>query len=52
VRGLDPEPTARALIGMNLQYFFDTLVDAEEPDVDGAAATLVALWTRALFGAH
>jgi hypothetical protein len=27
IAGVDPEPTARALIGMNLQYFFDQLVD-------------------------
>jgi AcrR family transcriptional regulator len=51
VSGLDPEPAARALIGMNLQYFFDTLVGVQDPDVDAAAATLLVLWTRALFGA-
>ena len=51
VRGLDPEPAARALIGMNLQYFFDALVGVKDPDVDAAAATLLVLWTRALFGA-
>ena len=51
VSGLDPEPAARALIGMNLQFFFDTLVGVADPDVDGAATTLLALWTRALFGA-
>src|SRR4051794_33039381 len=46
VSGLDPEPAARALIGMNLQFFFDTLVGAEEADVEGAAETLLVLWTR------
>jgi AcrR family transcriptional regulator len=49
VRGVDPEPTARALIGMNLQYFFDTLVGVEDPDVEGAAETLLVVWSRALY---
>jgi hypothetical protein len=49
VRGLDPEPTARALIGMNLQYFFDTLVGVEHPDVEAAAETLMAIWARTLY---
>ena len=49
IRGLDPEPAARALIGMNLQYFFDELVDAPEPDVEAAAETLLVLWQRALY---
>ena len=47
--GLDPEPTARALIGMNLQFFFDTLVGVEDPDVEAAAETLLVVWTRALY---
>jgi AcrR family transcriptional regulator len=49
VSGLDPEPTARALIGMNLQYFFDTLVGTEDPDVEAAADTLLTLWVRVLY---
>jgi AcrR family transcriptional regulator len=49
VSGLDPESTARALIGMNLQYFFDELVGVEEPDVEGVAETMLVLWTRALY---
>ena len=49
IRGIDPEPAARALIGMNLQYFFDELVDAPEPDVEAAAETLLVLWQRALY---
>ena len=49
IRGLDPEPAARALIGMNLQYFFDELVYAPEPDVEAAAETLLVLWQRALY---
>jgi len=51
VSGLDPEPTARALIGMNVRFFFDTLVGVEDPDVEAAAETLLVLWTRALYGA-
>jgi AcrR family transcriptional regulator len=51
ISGIDPEPTARALIGMNLQYFFDVLVDEPDPDPAGAAETLLVLWSRALYGA-
>ena len=49
ISGIDPEPTARALIGMNLQYFFDELVDNPKPDVEAAADTLLVLWERALY---
>jgi hypothetical protein len=49
ITGIDPEPTARALIGMNLQYFFDELVDKPDPDVDAVAETLLVLWQRALY---
>ena len=49
IRGIEPEPTARALIGMNLQYFFDELVDSPDPDPEAAAETLLVLWQRALF---
>jgi AcrR family transcriptional regulator len=52
IRGIEPEPTARALIGMNLQYFFDELVDKPEPDPAAAAETLLVLWQRALYGAR
>ena len=49
IRGIEAEPTARALIGMNLQYFFDELVDNPRPDVEAAAETLLVLWQRALY---
>jgi TetR/AcrR family transcriptional regulator, ethionamide resistance regulator len=49
IRGIDAEPAARALIGMNLQYLFDELVDAPEPDPAAAAETLLVLWERALY---
>jgi hypothetical protein len=47
---VDPEATARALIGMNLQYFFDCLVDDPEGDPEAVADTLLAIWIRALYG--
>ena len=49
IRGIEAEPTARALIGMNLQYFFDELVDAPDPNPEAAAQTLLQLWQRALY---
>ena len=52
ISGLDPEPTARALIGMNLQYFFDQLVDDPAPHLEVTADTLFAIWLRALYGAN
>jgi AcrR family transcriptional regulator len=50
IRGIDPERTAHALIGMNLQYFFDELVDNPSPDVTGTADALLVIWQRALYG--
>jgi AcrR family transcriptional regulator len=49
VRGIEPEPTARALIGMNLQYFFDRLVDEPRPDLEATADTLLTIWQRTLY---
>jgi len=49
ITGIAAEPTARALIGMNLQYFFDELVDAPKPDPAAAAETLLAIWERVLY---
>ena len=52
IRGyIEPEPTARALIGMNLQYFFDRLVVDPAGDPEAVADTLLAIWVRALYGA-
>lgn len=50
ISGIEPEPTVRALIAMNLQYFFDELVDNPAPDVDAVARTLTTVWGRALYG--
>ena len=47
---IDPARTARALIGMNLQYFFDELVDNPHPDVEATADALLVIWQRALYG--
>jgi TetR/AcrR family transcriptional regulator, ethionamide resistance regulator len=49
ITGLDPESAARALIGMNLQYFFDELVDKPSPDIAATADALLVLWQRALY---
>jgi TetR/AcrR family transcriptional regulator, ethionamide resistance regulator len=49
VRGIEPEPTARALIGMNLQYFFDRLVDEPSPNLEATADTLLTIWQRTLY---
>src|ERR671918_2824127 len=51
IAGVDPEPTARALIGMNLQFFFDQLVDNPRPDLEATADTLLTIWQRTLYGA-
>jgi TetR/AcrR family transcriptional regulator, ethionamide resistance regulator len=50
IEGIDPDRTARALIGMNLQYFFDELVDNPSPDLEAAAETLLTIWQRVLYG--
>ena len=51
VRGpIDPEATARALIGMNLQVFFDRLVDDPDGDPEAVADLLLVIWARALYG--
>jgi AcrR family transcriptional regulator len=47
---IDPEPTARALIGMNLQVFFDRLVDDPAGDPEEVADLLLVIWARALYG--
>ncbi|MQA06012.1 MAG: TetR family transcriptional regulator [Streptosporangiales bacterium] len=49
-RGLDPEPTARALVGMNIQYFLDQIVDKHHTDIDALADVLLTVWVRTLYG--
>jgi hypothetical protein len=35
---------------MNLQNFFDELVDNPHPDVEATADALLVIWQRALYG--
>jgi hypothetical protein len=51
IEGVEPEPTARALIGMNLQFFFDELVNRPDPDLEATADILLTIWQRTLYGA-
>lgn len=50
ITGIDPEPTTRALIAMNLQYFFDELVDRPDADLEAVSNTLTRIWARTLYG--
>lgn len=50
VSGIDPEPTARVLIGMNLQAFFLQPPGADERQTRELAETLAAVWVRTLYG--
>lgn len=45
---LDPEATARALIGMNLFRFFDELAGNPRADVDAVVDSLHRVWLRVL----
>jgi len=47
--GLDPERTARALVTMNVNYFFDEIVRKPDPDIDATVATLTAIWERVIY---
>jgi hypothetical protein len=50
IRGIDPEPTVRALVAMNRACFFQELVGRPDADVDGLVDTLHRIWIRALYG--
>jgi AcrR family transcriptional regulator len=50
VRDLDPEATARALVGMNLYSFFEQLVDDPQRDPGPLVETLIEIWARVLYG--
>lgn len=45
---LEPEPTARALIGLNHRVFFEQLAGNPDADVDAVVALLLRIWARAL----
>ena len=48
--GLDPDATARVLVGMNLFAFFDRLAGRPDADVDAVVDALHPVWDRALYG--
>jgi AcrR family transcriptional regulator len=50
IRGIDPEPTVRALVAMNRACFFQELVGKPDADVDRLVDVLYEIWTRALYG--
>jgi TetR/AcrR family transcriptional regulator, ethionamide resistance regulator len=50
IAGLEAEPTARALVGMNLHSFFEQLVGNPKADVEAVVDTLVEIWMRTLYG--
>ena len=49
IEGIDPDGTARALVGMNLYAFFERLVDDPEADVEALVDQLEAVWVRTLW---
>jgi EthR-like transcriptional regulator len=48
---LDPDATARALIGLNHRTFFEQLAGRPDADVERVVAPLVRIWTRTLYRA-
>lgn len=49
-QGLEPRETARALVGMNVEYFLEKIVDHGRTDIDELADVLLAIWIRTLYG--
>jgi TetR/AcrR family transcriptional regulator, ethionamide resistance regulator len=50
IRGIDPEPTVRALVAMNRACFFQELVGKPDADADRLVDVLHRIWIRALYG--
>jgi AcrR family transcriptional regulator len=48
IRPLDPEATARRLVGMNLFSFFEELAGKPEADVEALVDSLNEIWRRTL----
>jgi AcrR family transcriptional regulator len=48
---VEPEATARALVGMNLYSFFDQLIGRPDPDIDAIVDALHGVWIRVLYPA-
>ena len=46
---LDPDATARRMVGMNLFAFFDELAGRPDADVEAVVDSLNAIWRRALY---
>jgi TetR/AcrR family transcriptional regulator, ethionamide resistance regulator len=51
IRGIDPEPTVRALVAMNRACFFQQLVGKPDADVDALVDVLHRIWIRTLYAA-
>jgi AcrR family transcriptional regulator len=49
IKGIDPEPTVRALIAMNRACFSQELVGNPEADLDRLVDALHEIWLRALY---
>jgi AcrR family transcriptional regulator len=47
--GLDPYATARALVSMNVAYFFDQLAGKPEANVQAVVDTLTTIWQRTIY---
>jgi AcrR family transcriptional regulator len=47
--GLDPLPTARALVAMNVRCFLDQLAGHPDADIDVLLATLMTIWERTIY---
>jgi AcrR family transcriptional regulator len=47
--GLDAGPTARALVGMNVQCFLALRPDTSDAEVEALATTLRNIWARTIF---
>jgi AcrR family transcriptional regulator len=50
IRGIDPEPTVRALIAMNRATFMQELVGKPDAGVERVVDALHLIWIRALYG--
>jgi AcrR family transcriptional regulator len=50
--GLDPEPTARALVAMNVSCLLSLRRDTPVAEAEALAGTLSAVWERAIFLDH
>ena len=46
---VDPDATARALLGLNHRTFFEQLAGRPDADVEAVVAPLIRIWTRSLY---